>query len=218
MCSFASEENDSIEQVSFIEDSVNDVNMVNNELNGDKQIEQDNGFQQCMANEDSIEKLLVQEPVSNESVEKGSFFLNDLVGAKTSSKQDNLLKSYHIESANENESLLDESCHSVYDKLQRALASEQVQNGLCKGTTAHSDVSKLRISKFDNVFHRDNNVVKKQNISLKIVLCWTIKLLQDIFGESNSASKDKSTPYCVAFASFQAVTHSWSRFTPAGIG
>ena len=42
MCSFASEENDSIGQVSLKTDNVSDVNIVNTELCRDIQIEQDN--------------------------------------------------------------------------------------------------------------------------------------------------------------------------------
>ena len=60
MCSFASEENDSIGQVSLIMDNVSDVNMVNDELCGNIQIEQDNGIQRRKANKGNVQEVSVK--------------------------------------------------------------------------------------------------------------------------------------------------------------
>ena len=242
MYSVASEENDSTEKVSLITENDCDVNMINNEFCMD---EQDNGSQQRMANEGSIVDLLVKEPVTNETVLEDSKFPTYLVSANLSSSQ-SVLDSDHIELLKKNESrciCLNENCHSAYDKLQRALASamwpsnannrdkiisnneandiavfSQDKDENVISVKAQTDDLKPCFSKFDNVLSQDDNFVQNQKVSLKIIICLTIKLLQKLFCESESALKVKSSPNCrVKAVAFQSVTR-WSSIKPAGIG
>ena len=164
--------------------------MVNIELCKDIHIEQDNGIRQHKVNKGNVQEVSVKEPVTNESVDEVSFIPNEYVEEKISSTQ-SIIGEVLIESTEEDKRfVLKENCHSAYYKLQRALASEQVlshtndrdkiisitdandnavlpqvQDENCKGKTAHCDVLKLRISKFDNVSPRDNNVVKNRKVS-----------------------------------------------------
>ena len=210
--------------------------------------EQDNGSQQRMANEGSIVDLLVKEPVTNEAVLEDSKFPTNLVSANLSSSQ-SVLDSDHIELLKKNESrptsiCLDENCHSAYDKLQRALASamwpsnannrdkiisnneandiavfSQDKDENVISVKAQTDDLKPCFSKFDNVLSQDDNFVQNQKVSLKIIICLTIKLLRKLFCESESALKVKSSPNCSIASAFQTVAaRTVSRFTPAGIG